>query len=354
MDASADPLVLDIRLTSPRDETRRKWSVRSDAKLFESSVAIIFEEGEPEAAAPTPRPIGGRLAAITPRVSLLASPRPSVRARKRPQQQRQFFSEPVADDDGDDQTELSVQFFEESGSGATGASELEGSIHVSVVTSPAPTVREALADPPPPSVSRLFGRSRAVPPIDLDALLERSASDAGGATPVFGTLDSPPRSAISSFDSRRSAFASLDSQPGSVTSAMSSESLPTSPKVEYSVTKAPPTQQVGDEEVIDLRFVVTNPSAELVSGRRKLVCRISLAPQRRPPAARTWPRLLLALCVLLLIGGSVAFRPGAGGSARRAAAPARRDAGGGGARAARRRPRRSDCIASRPSRPCTS
>ena len=145
MDVPADPLVLDIRLTSPRDETRRKWCVRSDAKAFESSVAIIFEEGEPEAAAPTPRPVGARLAAITPRVSLLASPRPSVRARKRPQPS-QFFSEPVADADADDQTELSVQFFEESASGTVGASELEGSVHVSVATSPPSTTRKALAE----------------------------------------------------------------------------------------------------------------------------------------------------------------------------------------------------------------
>ena len=69
-----------------------------------------------------------------------------------------------------------------------------------------------------------------------------------------------------------------------------------------------------DGEVVEMQLVVNNPSADLLSGRRKLVCRVSaLSGHQSAPQARTWPRLLLMVSGLMLLSGGVAFSPGAGG-----------------------------------------
>ena len=75
----AEPLVLNIRITSPRVESRRSYSVRTDHQSVEDRIEVVFDAAD-DARSPkrrsffTPRPASsGKLAPITPRVALSSS-----------------------------------------------------------------------------------------------------------------------------------------------------------------------------------------------------------------------------------------------------------------------------------------
>jgi hypothetical protein len=115
----ADPLVLNIRIKSPRHSGRRTWSVSSGLKAVENQIEVVFDEHGGDGLPVSPSPHAPKLAPITPRVSLRATPRHRPQSAKRLLTGRHgggggFFSKPIQSEEMEacDDQEFSVQLFE--------------------------------------------------------------------------------------------------------------------------------------------------------------------------------------------------------------------------------------------------